>query len=158
MTKESTEVFAELNDVEYFHLQSFILQLWENAEGCIWGTCSSEPCGHEVSRDEDLVGPDRAEKIVQTGVSPFDKSVRSLFFGLWFGISLFGYVVLLAQRIKDVVDKEINDLYYGVFYRVEKCKRKSVEDHLDEISFSDCLKMRVGLEDIHFLEEIRGKS
>ena len=96
VAKESTEVLAELNDVEDFHLQSFILQFWENAQGCIWGTCSSEPCGHEASWDEDLVGPDRAEKIVQTGVSPFDKSVRSLFFGLWFGISLFGYVVLFA--------------------------------------------------------------
>lgn len=72
MPEESTEVLAKLSDVEHFHLEGDIGYSRKVLSEGIGASKSAEPSGHKVGADEYLVGPGRADKVVDDGVAPLD--------------------------------------------------------------------------------------
>ena len=64
MSEETTEMFAELRDVEHFHLEGHVGDRWDHLYHRVGRSESAEPCGHEVRAYEDPVGPERANEVV----------------------------------------------------------------------------------------------
>lgn len=110
MRKEAAEVLARLADVEDLHFQRCLRDarcVVEESEGA---SESTEPGGHELRTHHDLVGPGRAEQVVANRISPLHQSITPLDFLFWLGVTFLGDVVLLAERVKYVMDEQVVEL------------------------------------------------
>lgn len=110
MRKEAAEVLARLADVEDLHFQRCLRDarcVVKESEGAAEST---EPGGHELRAHHDLVGPGRTKQVVANRISPLHQRVAPLDFLFWLGVALLGDVVLLAERVEDVMDEQVVEL------------------------------------------------
>ncbi len=113
VSEEATEMFAELRDVVHFHLEGCVGDSGNDLYHRVGRPESAEPCGHEVRAYEYLVGPERADEVVDDRVPPLDQSEAAPFAGLGVGVSLLGDVVLFAESIEAVMDEPVDYLSVG---------------------------------------------
>lgn len=118
--EETTEVLAELSDIENLHFEGGVRDVGGELSQGVRCTFSTQPSRHKSGIKHDFVRPDRAEKVVDDGVSPLDQGVDSFFSGLWLSISLIGDVVFFANSIKIVVNQPVDNL--SSMDRTEKTK------------------------------------
>jgi hypothetical protein len=110
VVEETSEVFAELHDVEKLHflsgLGNEILVLHHD----FLDPLPSEEPRKNVGFLQDCVGPVRTEDIVRHRVGPFHKGFTPLppHFGV--GVFILVDVILVAALVEDAVDDPVDDL------------------------------------------------
>lgn len=72
MPEETTEVLAELSNVEDLHLEGRIRNVGGLLSQRVRTSMASQPSRHEAGTQHNLVGPYRAQQVVDDRVSPFD--------------------------------------------------------------------------------------
>lgn len=111
--EEATEMFAELRNVEHLHLEGHVGNSGDHLYHRVGRPESAEPGRHEVRADEDLVGPDRADEVVDDRVPPLDQSVATFLARFGVGVSLLCDVILFAESVEVEVDEPVEYLSVG---------------------------------------------
>lgn len=62
--EKATEVLAELGDVKYLHFEGDIGYSWQVFNNGVAASQAAQPGRHEMGSNQYLVGPDRADEVV----------------------------------------------------------------------------------------------